>query len=66
MKLQGKTALVTGADSGIGQAIAITFAREGANVVVHYGSDREGAESTAERCRQHGARVEVLQAVQGG
>ena len=62
MKLQGKTALVTGADSGIGQAIAITFAREGANVVVHYGSDREGAESTAERCRQHGARVEVLQA----
>ncbi len=61
MKLRGKTALVTGADSGIGQAIAITFAREGANVVVHYGSDREGAESTAERCRQHGARVEVLQ-----
>jgi glucose 1-dehydrogenase len=62
MKLQGKTALVTGADSGIGQAIAITFAREGADVVVHYHSDQEGAQNTAEQARQHGGRVEVLQA----
>src|SRR4051794_39369303 len=62
MKLQDQVALVTGADSGIGQAIAITFAREGADVVVHYGSDREGAEKTADAIRQHGRRVEVLQA----
>ena len=62
MKLQGKTALVTGADSGIGQAIAITFAREGADVVVHYHSDQQGAQNTAEQARQHGRRVEVLQA----
>lgn len=62
MRLQGKNALVTGADSGIGQAIASTFAREGANVVIHYGTDRQGAEQTAQQVRQHGVRAEILQA----
>jgi glucose 1-dehydrogenase len=61
MKLQGKTALVTGADSGIGQAIAITFGREGANVVVHYGSDQQGAQHTAQQIQGHGVRAEILQ-----
>jgi glucose 1-dehydrogenase len=54
--------LVTGADSGIGQAIALTFAREGANVVIHYGTDRQGAETTAQQVQQHGVRAEILQA----
>ncbi len=36
MKLDGKVAVVTGASRGIGKAIAETFAREGANVVVNY------------------------------
>lgn len=62
MKLQGKTALVTGADSGMGQAIAITFAREGANVAVHYGNDRDGAQNTAQQVQRHGGRSEILQA----
>ncbi len=62
MKLQGKNALITGADSGIGQATAITFAREGANVVVHYGSDRQGAQITAAQVERHGVRAEILQA----
>ena len=62
MKLKGKTALVTGADSGIGRAIATTFAREGADVVVHYHSDQRGAEQTAHAAAQHGVRAEVLQA----
>jgi glucose 1-dehydrogenase len=62
MKLKGKTALVTGADSGIGQAIAITFAREGADVVVHYHSDGKGAQETAQQIEQHGRHVFVLQA----
>jgi glucose 1-dehydrogenase len=62
MKLQGKRALVTGADSGIGQAIAITFGREGADVVVHYHSDEQGAQRTAQQIQQHGRRAEIVQA----
>jgi len=62
MKLDGKTALVTGADSGIGRAIASTFAREGADVVVHYHADARGAEQTANMVRHHGRRSEVIQA----
>lgn len=43
-KLKGKTALITGADSGIGKAVAIAFAREGANIVVSYLNEKEDAE----------------------
>lgn len=45
-KLNGKVAFVTGADSGIGRATAIEFAREGANIVICYHSDSKGAEET--------------------
>ena len=62
MKLQGKVALITGSDSGIGRAIATTFAREGADVAIHYHSDERGAEQTANAARQHGVRAEVFQA----
>jgi glucose 1-dehydrogenase len=62
VKLQGKAALATGSDSGIGRAIATTFAREGADVVVHYLEDQRGAEQTAHAAAQHGVRAEVLQA----
>lgn len=62
MKLQGRKAVVTGSDSGIGQAIAIAFAREGADVLVHYHSDEEGAQRTAAKVREAGRTAEVLQA----
>jgi glucose 1-dehydrogenase len=62
MQLAGKKALITGADSGIGQATAILFAQEGADVVISYGHDRTGAEDTAHQVRQHGRRAEIIQA----
>jgi glucose 1-dehydrogenase len=45
-RLDGEIAIVTGSDSGIGQATAIAFAREGADVAVTYLHDRDGAEDT--------------------
>lgn len=50
--LKGKTALVTGASSGIGQSIAIRLAQEGCNVAINYRKDREGAEDTQEAAMQ--------------
>ncbi|HEY0895974.1 MAG TPA: SDR family oxidoreductase [Sphingobacteriaceae bacterium] len=60
-KLDGKVALVTGADSGIGQAIAIAFASEGAHVIICYHSDESGASETAAAVEAHGRTGMVLQ-----
>src|SRR6201995_4228619 len=46
-RLDGKVALITGADSGIGRAVAIAFAREGADMVIAYLSEDSDAEETA-------------------
>lgn len=46
MKLQGRIALITGADSDIGQATAELFAQEGADICVGYHTDQAGAEAT--------------------
>lgn len=61
MKLKDKRALVTGADSGIGQAIAETFAQEGADVAIVYHTDRDGAEQTRQRVEAAGRRALVIQ-----
>ncbi len=45
-RLQDGVALITGSDSGIGRATAIEFAKEGADVVINYLDDKEGAEHT--------------------
>jgi glucose 1-dehydrogenase len=53
-KLEGKTAIITGSDSGIGQATAVEFARNGANVVITYLHDKDGAEETLQKVREAG------------
>ena len=60
-KLTGKAALITGSDSGIGQATAIQFAEEGANVVVVYLHDAEGADKTRQAVEQAGQQALVVQ-----
>ncbi|MFX0101136.1 MAG: glucose 1-dehydrogenase [Candidatus Hodarchaeota archaeon] len=60
--LEGKNVLVTGASSGIGKAIAIRFAEEGANVVINYVRDENGANDTRSKVEKHGVKGVVIQA----
>src|SRR5438132_12846271 len=55
-KLHGKVALITGGDSGIGRAVAIIFAREGADVAITYLNEHRDAEETARKVDQEGRR----------
>ena len=60
--LQGQTALVTGANSGIGRAIAIALGKAAANVVVNYVTKPEDAEAVADEIRKGGQRAMIAQA----
>ncbi|RJF95663.1 SDR family NAD(P)-dependent oxidoreductase [Noviherbaspirillum saxi] len=60
-RLSGELAIVTGSDSGIGQATAIAFAREGADVIVTYLHDRKGAERTAGEIEGAGRKAAAFQ-----
>jgi len=55
-RLTDKVALITGGDSGIGRAVAIAYAREGADVVISYLDEHEDAEDTARLVQQAGRR----------
>ena len=59
-KLQGRAALITGADSGIGRAVAIAFAREGADVLISYLCEDEDARETARWVEQAGRRAVLM------
>ncbi len=59
-RLLGRAAIITGADSGIGRAVAIAFAREGADVLISYLNEHEDAEQTAHWVREAGRRPVLM------
>ncbi|MDV2580566.1 3-oxoacyl-[acyl-carrier-protein] reductase [Alkalibacillus haloalkaliphilus] len=60
--LEGKAALVTGASRGIGKAIAIELAKQGANVVVNYAGSKDKAEAVVDEIKQLGRDAFAVQA----
>ncbi|WEV29530.1 SDR family oxidoreductase [Streptomyces sp. 71268] len=63
--LAGKTAVVTGASRGIGQAVAVRLAAEGAMVVVHFGTDESGAAATVQEIERAGGAALAVRAELG-
>ena len=59
-RLKGKAAVVTGADSGIGKAVAIAFAREGADVVISYLNEHDDAEDTRKWVQDAGRKAVLV------
>lgn len=59
-RLEGMTALITGGDSGIGRAVAIAYAREGADVAISYLNEEEDAQETERHIKEAGRRCLLL------
>jgi NAD(P)-dependent dehydrogenase (short-subunit alcohol dehydrogenase family) len=59
-RLEGKAAIITGGDSGIGRAVAIAYAREGADVLISYLNEDEDAKDTARYVEQAGRRAVLV------
>src|SRR5690606_13491690 len=59
-RLKGKVAIITGGDSGIGRAVAIQFAKEGADVAIVYLNEHEDAEETSEAIKKYGKEALLL------
>jgi short-subunit dehydrogenase len=61
-KLRGERTLTTGSGTGLGREIALEFARQGADVVVHYSRSARGAHSAVEEIKSLGRRAALFQA----
>ena len=59
-RLAGKAAVITGGDSGIGRAVAIAYAREGADVLISYLNEHEDAKETAQYVQEAGQRAVLM------
>ncbi|WP_020522871.1 glucose 1-dehydrogenase [Catelliglobosispora koreensis] len=59
-RLEGKKVIITGGDSGIGRAVAIAFAREGADILISYLSEHDDARDTASWVQKAGRQAEVI------
>lgn len=59
-KMEGRNAIITGGDSGIGRAVAIAFAREGANVLISYLEEHEDARETASYVEKAGKKAVLV------
>ena len=59
-KLMSKVALITGGDSGIGRAIAVAFAKEGADIAISYLNEHSDAEETKVYVNKHGRRCIMI------
>ena len=60
MRLEGKTALITGASRNIGREVAITFAREGADLILNTRTSRSELDEVASKCKELGVRVHTV------
>ena len=61
-KMDGKGVLVTGAGTGIGRGVALEFAKEGGDVVLHYAHSSDGARSAVDEITQSGGKAAAFQA----
>ncbi|WKZ30083.1 MAG: SDR family oxidoreductase [Candidatus Dojkabacteria bacterium] len=62
MELKNKTVVITGGSSGIGKATAIQYAKEGANVIIVYKEDGQGALSVKDLCAEYGGNHAIVKA----
>jgi len=62
VRLKGKVALITGSSRGVGRAVALAYAKEGANIVVNYASNKDAAEEVVATIQEMGSRAIAFKA----